>query len=89
MLNRLQNGDAFSIVTYPEALAEKVVSAQRMDEHTLKLKVGMDYGVEHLEEVLFEHGYIGFMLHYSIDKEIKVAIVPRGIIGCTDTHVVV
>lgn len=57
VLNRLQNGDAFSIVTYPEALAEKVVSAQRMDEHTLKLKVGMDYGVEHLEEVLFEHGF--------------------------------
>ncbi len=57
VLNRLQNGDAFSVVTYPEALAEKVVSAQRMDEHTLKLKVGMDYGVEHLEEVLFEHGF--------------------------------
>ena len=46
-------------------------------------------GSEDDVEVLFEHGYMGFMLHYSIDKEIKVAIVPRGIIGCTDTHVVV
>lgn len=57
VLNRLQNGDVFTMVTYPEALAEKVVSAQRMNEHTLKLKVGMDYGVEHLEEVLFEYGF--------------------------------
>ena len=57
VLNRLQNGDVFTIVTYPEALAEKVVSAQRMDEHTLKLKVGMNYGVEHLEEVLFDYGF--------------------------------
>ena len=41
----LQNGDAIIIVTYPEALAEKVVSAQCMNERTLKLKVGMDLGL--------------------------------------------
>ena len=57
VLNRLQNGDAINIVTYPEALAEKVVSAQCMNERTLKLKVGMDFGVERLEEALFEHGF--------------------------------
>ena len=57
VLNRLQNGDAIIIVTYPEALAEKVVSAQCMNERTLKLKVGMDFGVERLEEALFEHGF--------------------------------
>ena len=45
VLNRLQNGDAIIIVTYPEALAENVVSAQCMNERTLKLKVGMDFGV--------------------------------------------
>ena len=57
VLNRLQNGDAIIIVTYPEALAEKVVSAQCMNERTLKLKVGMDFGVERLEKALFEHGF--------------------------------
>lgn len=43
------------VVTYPEALAEKVVSREKLDEQTLKLATGERVGIPFIAEVL--HGY--------------------------------
>ena len=40
VLSRLQKGDPLCVVTYPEALAEKVVSQEVLMDKTLKLGVG-------------------------------------------------
>lgn len=45
------------IVTYPEALAERVVSPQKLDENTLKLSVGEQVNLSFVAEVLFSYGF--------------------------------
>jgi transcription-repair coupling factor (superfamily II helicase) len=48
VLSRLQKGEkGLCIVTYPDALAEKVVSQEELDDKTLKLNVGehVDSGI--------------------------------------------
>ena len=40
VLSRLQKGDTLCVVTYPDALAEKVVSQEELTDKTLKLSVG-------------------------------------------------
>ena len=45
------------IVTYPEALAELVVSKQRLDERILKLQVGQTVDVIQIEKQLREFGF--------------------------------
>lgn len=45
------------IVTYPEALAEKVVSKQDLSQNTINLKVGESYDVTDLETFLFDLGF--------------------------------
>ena len=42
------------IVTYPEALTEKVVSKRHLKKNTLELKVGEEYSIDFINEVLFE-----------------------------------
>ena len=58
VLNRLANNDAPAlVVTYPEALFQKVVSAESMRTNMLKLKTGETISVEFLQEVLIEYGF--------------------------------
>ena len=45
------------IVTYPEALAEKVVSRQDLSDNTITLKTGESYDVTDLETFLFDLGF--------------------------------
>ena len=45
------------VVTYPEALAEKVVSKQDLSDNTINLRVGESYDVTDLESFLFELGF--------------------------------
>ena len=45
------------IVTYPEALAEKVVSHQDLSDNTITLKTGESYDVTDLEAFLFDLGF--------------------------------
>ena len=45
------------IVTYPDALAERVVSKQELDENTLTLKVGDLFDISQLEEDIFNLGF--------------------------------
>ena len=56
-LDKEQEKAPFYIVTYPEALAELVVSKQRLDERILKLQVGQTVDVIQIEKQLREFGF--------------------------------
>ncbi len=45
------------IVTYPEALFEKVVTRKELERNTLKLIVGNDLSIDFVNEVLFEYKF--------------------------------
>jgi transcription-repair coupling factor (superfamily II helicase) len=45
------------IVTYPEALFEKVVTKKELDKNTLKVSVGDLISIEFINEVLFEYEF--------------------------------
>ena len=50
-------GGSLLIVTYPDALAERVVSKQELDENTLTVKVGDEFDISQLEKEIFELGF--------------------------------
>ncbi|MAY21834.1 MAG: transcription-repair coupling factor [Flavobacteriaceae bacterium] len=45
------------IVTYPEALFEKVVTRKELERNTLKMKVGEELSIDFVNEVLFEYKF--------------------------------
>ncbi len=45
------------IVTYPEALFEKVVTRKELDKNTLKVTVGDQISIDFINEVLFEYEF--------------------------------
>lgn len=45
------------IVTYPDAVAEQVVSQKKLDENTLHLRVGEEIDVRFIEETLLTFGF--------------------------------
>ena len=57
VLSCLQKGDTLCIVTYPDALAEKVVSQEELTDKTLKLSVGEHVDTEFIAEVLTGYGF--------------------------------
>ncbi|WP_455590624.1 transcription-repair coupling factor [Bacteroides sp.] len=58
VLSRVQKGEqGLCIVTYPDALAEKVVSQKELSENTLKLNVGERVDMEFVTEVLRSYGF--------------------------------
>jgi transcription-repair coupling factor (superfamily II helicase) len=57
-LSRLQKGEkGLCIVTYPDALAEKVVSQQELGDKTLKLHVGEKVDSSFVTDVLHSYGF--------------------------------
>ena len=57
VLSRLQKGEALTVVTYPDAMAEKVVSHRELSNRTLKLKVGERTEVDTIMEILADFGF--------------------------------
>lgn len=57
VLSRLQRGDVLTIVTYPEALAELVVSQEELVKNTLHLTVGEEIDMQFAVQVLVEYGF--------------------------------
>ena len=58
VLSRLRKADTvLAIVTYPDALAEKVVSVAELDDKTLKLHVGEKVDMTFITEVLHSYGF--------------------------------
>lgn len=45
------------IVTYPDALFEKVVTRKELDKSTLKIEVGNELSIDFVNEVLFEYQF--------------------------------
>lgn len=58
VLNRLkQKSEPLILVTYTDALLEKVVTRQEIQKNTLSLKSGMKMSLDFLNEVLFEYEF--------------------------------
>ncbi len=57
VLNRLKVENRLLIVTYPEALVEKVISGEGLASHTFQVKRGDKLSIEFVNEVLFEYGF--------------------------------
>jgi len=57
VLSRLQTDEPFIIVTYPEAIAEKVVSKETLQENTLEITVGEKIDSSFVSEVLDSYGF--------------------------------
>lgn len=58
VLNRMANhSNPCVVITYPEALVQKVVSLHGMKTRTLKLKSGESISIDFLSEMLIEYGF--------------------------------
>ncbi len=58
VLNRINSRKKPAIiVTYPDALFEKVVTRKELDRNTLKINVGDDLNIDFVNEVLFEYKF--------------------------------
>jgi transcription-repair coupling factor (superfamily II helicase) len=57
VLERLNSDKSMLVVTYPEALFEKVPTQKKLVNHTMKLEVGKEYSMDFLNELLLEYGF--------------------------------
>ncbi|MCD8030977.1 MAG: transcription-repair coupling factor [Bacteroides sp.] len=58
VLSRVRKGEqGLTVVTYPDALAEKVVSAGELDQHTLRLQAGERVDMDFITQVLRSYGF--------------------------------
>lgn len=58
VLNRINSRKKPAIlVTYPDALFEKVVTKKELEKNTLKISVGNDLSIDFVNEVLFEYQF--------------------------------
>ena len=58
VLNRINSRKKPAIiVTYPDALFEKVVTKRELEKNTLKVSVGNDLSIDFVNEVLFEYKF--------------------------------
>lgn len=56
-LNQINSGSPFLLVSFPEAIAEKVVDSAELKGKTLNLKVGESIETDFLIQVLCEYGF--------------------------------
>ena len=57
VLNTIQKSRSYIVVTYPEALLEKVTSRNELEDNTLELKVGEEVPISFIKEMLIEYGF--------------------------------
>jgi len=58
VLNKISQESAkFIVLTYPAALAEKVISKKNLEDNTLQLKVGENISIDFIKEVLDEYQF--------------------------------
>ncbi|WP_167610926.1 transcription-repair coupling factor [Maribellus sediminis] len=58
VLNMLSKADkSYLIVSYPEALIEKVISNDSLESNTLQVKTGDKISIEFINEFLYEYGF--------------------------------
>lgn len=57
-LNKIStNGQPYVLITYPEALVEKVISRQNLSTNTLSISKGERISIEFINEFLYEYGF--------------------------------
>lgn len=57
VLSRLEKDEPVTVVTYPDALAEKVVSPKILSDRTLKLTVGQHIDTDEITKTLSDYGF--------------------------------
>lgn len=57
VLNNISNGQVDTVVTYPEALAERVVGRQVLEEMSMIVRKGDHLSVSFVENLLIEYGF--------------------------------
>ena len=57
VLSRLEKNEPVTVVTYPDALAEKVVSPKILSDRTLKLTVGQHIDTDEITKTLLDYGF--------------------------------
>ena len=57
VLNRIKTEEQLLIVTYPEALVEKVISGEGLASNTFQVKKSDKLSIEFVNEVLYEYGF--------------------------------
>ena len=57
VLTKVAEAKDLIVVTYPDALAERVMSKNELDERTLAVKVGDEFDISKLEQKIFELGF--------------------------------
>ncbi len=56
-LSALQRGGNLFVVTYPEAMAESVVSKEQLQDNTVSLQVGITQDISELQKTLLDLGF--------------------------------
>tara|TARA_B110000459_G_scaffold56709_1_gene63669 strand:+ start:1943 stop:5296 length:3354 start_codon:yes stop_codon:yes gene_type:complete len=56
-LKKLNSQKNCWVITYPEALFEKVLSVKKLVSNTMKIEVGKTYSIEFINELLLEHHF--------------------------------
>ncbi|MCH3924494.1 MAG: transcription-repair coupling factor [Bacteroidales bacterium] len=56
-LNRINNGEHLMVVTYPEAISEKVVSKKLLENNSTTIKKGDEVSLDYLIDVLDEYKF--------------------------------
>jgi len=57
VLNQIREGNPVNIVTYPEALVEKVITGEALASHSFAVNKGDKLSIDFLNDVLFEYGF--------------------------------
>jgi transcription-repair coupling factor (superfamily II helicase) len=57
VLERINNGTNVWVVTYPQALFEKVPTSKNLSKNTLRVEVGKSYSIDFLNELLLEYHF--------------------------------
>lgn len=57
VLDSINRGKDAVIVTYPQALFEKVITKKQFAQNIMELKKGVEYSIDFINELLIEHGF--------------------------------
>jgi len=58
ILNKLQQGEPISVITFPEALYEKVITRNELEDNSLRLHQGEKVDQDFVIELLQEYGFV-------------------------------
>jgi transcription-repair coupling factor (superfamily II helicase) len=57
VLDRINRGNNSTIITYPKAIFEKVITKRQFSKNIMEIKKGVEYSIDFINELLIEHGF--------------------------------